>query len=180
MYTPGSREDFDRLYREASPRFLATLSVLLRDRAAAEDCVQEAFLRAFRAWDRWRPDAPPEAWLHRIAIRVAISHRRKELLQQAEEVVRRLGRVRDSARGGDDIRPDLLKALRNLPPKQAAAVVLRHYHGYSNREIAIALGVPERTVASRLVAAKARLQRELAAYQQRSGTGAAPSVSAYK
>jgi len=56
-----------------------------------------------------------------------------------------------------------------LPAKQAAAIVLRHYHGYSNREIAYALGVPERTVASRLAAAKARLRRSLG---EPMGTGA--------
>ena len=53
---------------------------------------------------------------------------------------------------------ELAAALRRLPAKQAAAIVLRHYHGYSNREIAYALGIPERTVASRLAAAKARLR----------------------
>ena len=42
-------------------------------------------------------------------------------------------------------------------------VILRHLHGYSNREIAAALKVPESTVSSRLVAAKARLTVELAA-----------------
>jgi RNA polymerase sigma-70 factor (ECF subfamily) len=57
---------------------------------------------------------------------------------------------------------DLVTALRKLPPKQAAAIVLRHYHGYTNREIAISLGVPERTVASRLAAARTRLQQLLA------------------
>jgi len=55
----------------------------------------------------------------------------------------------------------LLEALRRLPPKQAAVVVLRHLHGYSNREIAISLGIPEATVASRLAKAKARLRAEL-------------------
>ncbi len=40
--------------------------------------------------------------------------------------------------------------------------MLRHYHGYTNREIGAALGIPERTVASRLAAAKARLRVELA------------------
>ena len=52
----------------------------------------------------------------------------------------------------------LFNALRKLPPKQAAAIVLRHHHGYTNREIAAALEIPERTVASRLIAAKARLK----------------------
>jgi RNA polymerase sigma-70 factor (ECF subfamily) len=58
-------------------------------------------------------------------------------------------------------RSDLLRALRKLPAKQAAALVLRHYHGYSNREIAASLGVPERTVASRLAAARKQLSATL-------------------
>jgi RNA polymerase sigma-70 factor (ECF subfamily) len=57
---------------------------------------------------------------------------------------------------------DLLRALRKLPARQAAALVLRHYHGYTNVEIAAALGVPEQTVASRLAAARKQLQGTLA------------------
>jgi RNA polymerase sigma factor (sigma-70 family) len=53
---------------------------------------------------------------------------------------------------------DLPRELRRLPPKQAAAIVLRHLHGYTNREIAGALGVPESTVATRLMMAKRRLR----------------------
>ena len=49
-------------------------------------------------------------------------------------------------------------ALAKLPPVKAATIVLRHYHGYTNRAIAQALGVPERTVASRLSSAKQRLR----------------------
>jgi RNA polymerase sigma-70 factor (ECF subfamily) len=56
---------------------------------------------------------------------------------------------------------DLAAALAKLPPKQAAVIVLRHYHGYTNRAIANALGIPERTVASRLAVAKERLRRIL-------------------
>jgi RNA polymerase sigma-70 factor (ECF subfamily) len=51
--------------------------------------------------------------------------------------------------------------MKKLPTKQAAVLVLRHYHGYSNREIAAALGVPEQTVASRLGAARKHLQAVL-------------------
>jgi RNA polymerase sigma-70 factor (ECF subfamily) len=135
---------------------------MLRDREAAEDCAQDAFERAFKAWKTWRPDAPAEAWLHRIAINVAINGQRRERLQEVGAVLRRIGRPAESADPALVVeRSDLLEALRKLPPKQAAAIVLRHYHGYSNREIGIALGVPERTVASRLAAARARLQQLL-------------------
>ena len=178
-YRPGNREDFDRLYRNAYPRLLGTLVPLVGERAAAEDCLQDAFVRAFRAWDRWQPGAPAEAWLHRIAIRVAINHRRRAQLQGAAELVRRLGRPRDLPDPATvALRGDLLVALRKLPPKHAAAIVLRHLHGYSNREMALALGIPERTVASRLAAAKAKLRQELGpAWKVEMGTFDTLSVS---
>jgi hypothetical protein len=55
-YRPGNLEDFDRLYRESYPRVLRTLIGMLGDRAAAEDCTQEAFVKACRAWATWRAD----------------------------------------------------------------------------------------------------------------------------
>lgn len=157
-YTPGSDADFDRLYVDSHDRILRTLIGMLGDVAAAEDCAQDAFVRAYRAWPRWAPDAPAEAWVHRIAVRVAVSHRRRERLREVGELLRRLGRPAPET---EHTMPALLSALRRLPSEQAAAVVLRHHHGYSNREIARALGVPEPTVASRLVAARKRLQVEL-------------------
>src|SRR5437899_11740725 len=146
-YQPGSRDDFDRLYRTAYPRVYRTLSVILRDPDEAEDCAQDAFVQAFQAWKRWRPDAPAEAWVHRIAVNRAISYRRSAKLRQVGEVLRRLGRPAPLADPAEvATQGDLLSALRSLPPKLAAAIVLRHYHGYNNREIAAALGVSERTV----------------------------------
>jgi RNA polymerase sigma factor (sigma-70 family) len=158
-YEPGSEPDFERLYRHSYRRILGTLITLVRDQATAEDCAQETFERAYRNWSKWKPEAPVEAWLHRIAINVAISDRRHQRLRQAGELVRRLGRP---APGPDPStlaeRSDLVRAIKKLPTKQAAVLVLRHYHGYSNREIAAAIGVPEQTVASRLGAARKQLQ----------------------
>jgi RNA polymerase sigma-70 factor, ECF subfamily len=161
-YQPGSEADFERLYRKTYRRILGTLVTLVRDVATAEDCAQETFERAYRSWSSWRPDAPVEAWLHRIAINVAISDRRRQRLRQAGEIVRRLGRPdpgADPAHLAEQ--SDVFKAIQKLPTKQAAALVLRHYHGYSNREIGAALGIPEQTVASRLAAARKHLQAVL-------------------
>ena len=161
-YEAGSEADFERLYRNTYHRILGTLVTMVRDRATAEDCAQETFERAYRSWKSWRPDAPVEAWLHRIAINVAISDRRHQGIRQAGEIIRRLGRPEpgpDPASVAEH--SDMLAAMKKLPPKQAAALVLRHYHGYSNREIAAALGVPEQTVASRLGAARKHLQAVL-------------------
>jgi RNA polymerase sigma-70 factor (ECF subfamily) len=150
------RDGFEQLYRDTYPRVRFALLAMLRDPAAADDCTQEAFARAFRAWDTWKRDAPAEAWIHRIAINVAISHRRRERLREVGETVRRLGRP--APHTSPDIGITLLDALRRIPPREAAVIVLRHHHGYTNREIAAALRLPESTVASRLAAAKRRLQ----------------------
>lgn len=152
-YRPGDDQDFGRLYRQTYHRVLFTLQGILRDPAAAEDCTQEAYVRAFRAWPSWKPDAPAEAWIHRIAINVAISYRRRERVRTlADRVLRR-----DAVASPEPDRLDLMSALRRLPPRLAAVIVLRHHHGYSNREIAAALGIPESTVSAQLAAAKRQL-----------------------
>ncbi|HXI96405.1 MAG TPA: RNA polymerase sigma factor [Candidatus Acidoferrum sp.] len=168
--------DFERLYRNTYRRILGTLITLLGDPAAAEDCTQDTFERAYKSWATWRPDAPVEAWLHRIAINVAVSDRRRHRLRQAGELVKRLGRpapTPDPSTLAE--RSDLIRELRKLPTKQAAALVMRHYHGYSNVEIAAALGVPEQTVASRLAAARKQLQVTLAGERQSRGAHGAHS-----
>jgi RNA polymerase sigma-70 factor (ECF subfamily) len=158
-YQPGSEADFERLYQTSYGRILGTLTAMLGDRAAAEDCCQDAFERAYKNWASWQPIAPAEAWVHRIAINAAVSYRRKMKLREVGEVIRRMGRPEGPPDPQDQIeRRDLAEALAKLPPKQAAAIVLRHYHGYTNRAIAQALGIPERTVASRLAIAKQRLR----------------------
>lgn len=158
-YEPGSRDDFDRLYRDSYQNIYRTLLAVLGNPAAAEDCTQEAFVSAFRAWRRWRPDAPAEAWLHRIAINAAVSYRRRESLRSIGAILRRSGRP---AMGPDPAQVvldrDLVSALRRLPPRLRAALVLRHYHGYSNREIATAIGVSERTVNKRLRIAAGKMR----------------------
>ena len=175
-YRPGSREDFDRLYRVAYPRVYRTLSAILADPEAAEDCAQDAFVQAFRAWKRWRPEAPAEAWVHRIAVNRAISYRRAAGLRGVTETLRRFGRPTPPPDPADEAtRPDLLTALRSIQPRLAAAIVLRHYHGYSNREIAAALGVSERTVGARLRQAAGQLRAALELDFSLEGVDAFPS-----
>lgn len=161
QYEAGNEADFERLYQNSYGKVLGTVTAMLGDRAAAEDCVQDAFERAFKKWPSWQPVAPAEAWVHRIAVNAAVSYKRKMKLREVGEVIRRIGRP-GLAPDPELIveNGDIAVALAKLPPKQAATIVLRHYHGYTNRAIAQALGVPERTVASRLAVAKARL-REL-------------------
>ena len=161
-FRPGDRDGFDRLYRENYPRLLRTLYAITGDASAAEDCVQEAFVKAWRAWPRFRPDAAPEGWLHQIAVNTAISYRRRARLRTVGEILRRLGRPNA---GGDPAeaatQTEIVKAISSLPPRVAADFVLRYHHGYNNREIARLEGVSERTVGARLAQARDELARRL-------------------
>ena len=149
-YQPGNEADFERLYQASYGKILGTLTAMLGDRSAAEDCAQDAFERAYKKWDTWQPIAPAEAWVHRIAINAAVSHQRKMRLREVGEVIRRIRRP-----GLGPIRKTRLSAAisRTLSPSSRRSrqrpSLLRHYHGYTNRAIAQALGIPERTVASR-------------------------------
>jgi RNA polymerase sigma-70 factor (ECF subfamily) len=159
-YRPGVKEDFDRLYQVTYRQVFGTLMVILRNPAAAEDATQEAYLRAFRAWKHWKQQAPAEAWIHRIALNVAFSHRRRERLHDVREVILRVGRPSEVDPTDSD-QSDLIRELRSIPPKQSAALIYRYLHGFTNREIAGVMGIPERTVASRLAAGKARLRNRI-------------------
>jgi len=179
-YQAGNEADFERLYNASYGKIVGTVTAMLGDRAAAEDCVQDAFERAYKKWPTWEPVAPAEAWVHRIAINAAVSYTRKMRIREVGELIRRIGRPglapdpQVLAENGD-----LAAALAKLPPKQAAAIVLRHYHGYTNRAIAQALDIPERTVASRLGVAKARLREMLKdSYGPEAGIDGRPSQCA--
>lgn len=161
-YRAGSKEDFDRLYQATYPRLLHTVYGMLGSPAQAEDCVQDAFVLAFQAWARFRPDRPAEVWLHRIAVNTAISHRRKLRLRELGELVRRLGRPVAVPDPQDlALRDDIVAALSHLPARTAAAFILRHHHGYSNRDVASILHVSERTVGLWLARARGPLARAL-------------------
>ncbi len=159
---PGNRDDFDRLYRDNYPRLLRTLYAITGDAAAAEDCVQEAFVKAWRAWPRFRPERAPAGWLHQIAVNTAISYRRRAKLRSVGEILRRLGHPSAGRDPGDAASTsDVVRALSALPPRVAADFVLRYHHGYNNREIARLDGVSERTIGARLAQARDELARRL-------------------
>jgi len=57
-YEAGNEADFERLYQASYGKILGTLTAMLGDRAAAEDCAQDAFARAYKKWPTWQPIAP--------------------------------------------------------------------------------------------------------------------------
>jgi RNA polymerase sigma-70 factor (ECF subfamily) len=151
---------FRELYEREYQAVYRSVRGVVLDAAAAEDITQDAFLRAYRARHRYRPTAPVGAWLHRIAINLAISHVRRQKLTRL--LPQRLFVPADHRDYEASEARDLVEALlQPLSPKLRAAVVLHYYHGYTREEVAQVLGVPEGTVASRLAKAMAIMRRKL-------------------
>ena len=139
----GNAEEFDNFYAGSSRRVLGQVYVMVGNHAEAEDAVAEAYLRA---WDRWgevRDCESPEAWVRRVAYRIAVSAWRKAT-----------NRLRAHHREANDDHVDaisedhvaLVKALRQISANQRRAIVLHHLVGLSVVEIAAEVGTSANTV----------------------------------
>ena len=69
--------DFDEFYSSSAARVLHAVYAMTGDRAEAQDCVQEAYARAWQRWGTVRGYGDPEAWVRTVARRVAVSRWRK-------------------------------------------------------------------------------------------------------
>jgi len=125
---------FQQLLERHSEDVWRTLRAIVGAQAA-EDCFQETFLAALRAYPRLRPDSKPRAWLLTIAHNKAIDHLRRTRLQEAEVEV-----AAEDAPAPED---EIWSAVAALPPRQRAAVALRYIGDLSHREIAAAIGCSE-------------------------------------
>jgi len=132
------------------------LVVVLRDQHDAEDVAQEAYARAFGAWDRF-DGTDVRAWLYTIALRLAFDR-----IRRRRRWVGRLVRPAVEPAYRDTVDPDLWAAIGRLEPRVRAALLANVLDGYTQREIASMLDVAEGTVASWLSRARASLREELA------------------
>jgi RNA polymerase sigma-70 factor (ECF subfamily) len=131
------------------------LTMVVADREAGRDLAQDAYLRAFRAWDRF-DGQDARAWLHTIGLRLAFNERRRRLRFTAL-----FGRRTEREPWVDALDPELGDALRHLRPEHRAALLLNAVDGYTQAEIAAMLGVPGGTIASWLSRTKAQLRKAL-------------------
>lgn len=150
---------FAVLYADQFAPLVRLAALLVGSPEAAEDVVQEAFAKLH---GRFRRVDEPRAWL-RVAVVNASRNERRRLGRLRRHLVGQAGRS-DAAVAGPPPEPAdaaLLEALRRLPDRQRAVVVLRFYLGLNEAEIATTLGTRPGTVKSRLHRALAQLRAEL-------------------
>jgi RNA polymerase sigma-70 factor (ECF subfamily) len=124
----------------------------------AEDAVQEGFLRAYQAIDRFDPGQTFAAWLNRIVANAALDLARRRKVRNAEELSDSIpAAFRDPAEGGE-LRERLEAALAQLPDRARSVIVLHDVEGYTHAEIGEMLGIPGGTARSDLHHARQHLR----------------------
>jgi len=161
--TPLVERHYRRLYRIALG--------YLRQREDALDVVQEAFVKVFQAAGRWDGSADAGPWLSRVTVNLSIDRWRRNKrrgqtfspLVEGDhlEVLADRGPAPDRGVVGRESGERLATALRALPERQRAVVVLRHYQELSLEEIARTLGMSLGTVKSSLHRALHRMRATL-------------------
>jgi RNA polymerase sigma-70 factor (ECF subfamily) len=147
--------DLEELYRRRQGAFQVMLASATGDIESARDVVQEAFARALQKQDGFRGDGSLEAWVWRIAFRVAVGSTGSH-----ELAVEEVPEVAFVDEGRD---PTLAAAVRELPPQRRIAIFLRYFSDLSYAEIGEVLGIAEGTVAATLSKAQEQLRAELTA-----------------
>ncbi len=163
----GDTRAFERLYRQHVGSVYGLCLRLTRDPAGAEDCAQEAFLNAWRALKRFETRSSFGTWLHRIAVNVVLSRRRKAATRvelpplpvdpDAEPVEPPGEWTLDTP---VEVR-EIEAAVAALPDGARDALVLCGIYGYSHPEAAQMLGLAEGTCKAQLHRARALLRARL-------------------
>jgi len=168
-FRDGDDAAFDTLFQRWAGPLLRYLERMLRDTAAAEELVQEAFLRVYRARERYQPDARFSTWLYRIGTNLALNELRRPRRRDPHDSVDAEGapalvsatppsdEVADARRRGDAV----ARALEALPERQRAALLQSAVEGRSYAEIAEALDVTEKAVKALVHRARSNLAAAL-------------------
>lgn len=140
--------EFDAWYAGSYPRLTRQLYAMIGDQAEAQDCVQEAFVRAWAARGSLRATGNPDAWIRTTAHRLAISRWRR--MVRGRRAPDRAVAPPTSTEPVSEVRVAVVEALKQLPFEQRQAIVLHHLADLPVAEVSREVGAPEGTVKARL------------------------------
>jgi len=166
----GDKAAFSKLVSSYYEMVYAVCYGVLRNREAARDTAQEAFMKAWREISRFKGDSKFKTWIYRIAMNAAIDavrRRRPQVSLDATDVSDEEGQapviISDDRPGPreeaskDELKQMMARAVEQLSPDHRAILVLREWQGLSYEEIAETLELEMGTVMSRIHYAKKKL-----------------------
>ncbi|HEY3165026.1 MAG TPA: sigma-70 family RNA polymerase sigma factor [Candidatus Limnocylindrales bacterium] len=149
----GDHEAFDALVRFASNRLYGIAYRILRDQYLAEDALQQALINIWNELPKLRDPDRFDAWTYRVIVRSSTAEARRA--GRGAPTTPLLPDDADVSRAPDDYRAvadrdQLERGFSRITAEQRAVLVLQHYAGLSQAEIADVLGVPIGTAGSRI------------------------------
>jgi RNA polymerase sigma-70 factor (ECF subfamily) len=159
LHVDGHDTAFGEIFRRHKDRMWAVALRTVRDPDLAADCVQDAFIAAFRRAGSFRGEAAVTTWLHRIVVNACLDRLRRRRPTSELSEFELADRHDDHA--STEVRLDIEQALAKLPDGQRAALLLVDMHAVPVAEAAVILGVAEGTIKSRCARGRAALAEHL-------------------
>ena len=165
----GDLAAFEALYEKYKGPAYRTALAITRDQGAAEDILQEFFVRVYAHIDRVDVARPLSPWIHRIAVNLSYNwvKKRKRWFPALVEVIEQfIGGHSDSPEHvleREELQRVVQEAVHSLNFAQRVVIILFHMNGFSLEEIAYILDCPVGTVKSRLYYGRQNLRRKLGA-----------------
>jgi RNA polymerase sigma-70 factor (ECF subfamily) len=159
----------EELFARHQGEIYAYLVRMLRDPELAADLTQDAFVKAYRAYDTLEKPENARAWLYQIAHRVALDDLRRKRIVRFVPLV---GEARTTAPSAERLAMDLRlsgeleRALARIPERQRSALLLAELHDLTGLELAAALGVSHVAARALLSRARTSLRATLAEEEQ--------------
>ena len=162
----GDMGAFEALMRANNRKLYRTARAILRDDAEAEEAVQDAYLKAYRALGTFRGESKLSTWLVRITANEALVRRRRNAgaapLELDAETPTAEAAGPESGAQRSELRRLLEARIDALPDRYRAVFVLRGVEEFSVGETAAALGIPEVTARTRFFRARGLLRASMA------------------
>lgn len=163
MMKTGDRHAFDLLYQKYENPAIRTAWLITGNKQDSEDIVQETFVKMYQNIQKLENEEGFKAWFYQILTRTAWRYGKKKAREIPDEEIEQKADRADKTNIADQyIREEdagaISRAVRMLPKKQAAVIVLFYYNSMSCKEIARVLGCREGTVKSRMFAARNKLK----------------------
>jgi RNA polymerase sigma-70 factor (ECF subfamily) len=170
----GDKKAFDLLINKYQHRIVSLVTRYVSDHSEAQDVAQEAFIKAYRAIDRFRGDSAFYTWLYRIAINTAknwlVARKRRppstDIDAADAEQYDMESRLKEQGTPENEMMRDEIKrtvfdTIAELPDDLRTAIMLREMEGMSYEDIALTMDCPIGTVRSRIFRAREAIDEKL-------------------
>ena len=170
----GDKRAFDLLIQKYQHRIVSLVARYVSDQSEAQDVAQEAFIKAYRAIDRFRGDSAFYTWLYRIAINTAknwlVARKRRPPASDIDaadaEQYDMESRLKEQGTPENEMMREEIKrtvfdTIAELPDDLRTAIMLREMEGMSYEDIALTMDCPIGTVRSRIFRAREAIDEKL-------------------